>query len=193
MRFADFKGSQGFAKGAAINSRPEVPTRVSRKTGLTPKQAGCGCLSVLAILVTLGIIGRHIKTETATNRPASRVGSSTRPATRRVPTPSTTTAGVGDVVIVHSGLWVCGSTKEAFWEMTKWAVRGDKEMFRVMRRTSSFGLRDGAQVKILDLGITATKVRVLGQLDPEDGRVHAYPEDVRIGRECWVASEAVTR
>ena len=77
--------------------------------------------------------------------------------------------------------------------MNKWAVRGDREMFQVMRRTHSFALQDGTQVKVLDFSFPATKVRVLGQLNPEDGRVHAYPEDARIGRECWVASEAVTR
>ena len=97
--------------------------------------------------------------------------------------------------MVRPGKWLCGSTKEALDEMTKWAVRGDSaEMLRAMRRTRSFMLTpDGFQVKILDWSFTARKVRVIGWLDPDDGRIHAYPEETRIGRECWVPFEAVTR
>jgi hypothetical protein len=108
-------------------------------------------------------------------------------------TPSSSPSrAAGDAIMVNPGFWVCGSTKEAFWAMTKEAVSGSREMFGTMRRTHSFALQDGAQVKVLDVGIVASKVRVLGQLDADDDRVHAYPEDARIGRECWVASEAVT-
>ena len=62
-----------------------------------------------------------------------------------------------------------------------------------MRGTRSFALQDCAQVRILDVGIAASKLRVLEQFDPDDSRIHAYPEDARIGRECRVASEAVVR
>jgi hypothetical protein len=77
--------------------------------------------------------------------------------------------------------------------MTKSALTGKSAMFAAMRRSRSFALQDGAQVEVLEAGLAATRVRVSGQLDPDDGRVHAYPEDARIGRECWVASEAVVR
>jgi hypothetical protein len=76
--------------------------------------------------------------------------------------------------------------------MLKWAVLNDSEgMFRTMRRTGSFMVREGDQVKILGLGFGTSEVRVLGMLDPDDGVIHAYPEDKRIGHECWTATEAV--
>jgi hypothetical protein len=93
--------------------------------------------------------------------------------------------------MVHGGPWICGSTKEAFSEATRRAVDGSAEMFNTIRRTHSFMLLDGTQVKVLDRGFISSEVRVLGQFDPDDGRVHAWPEDRRIGHECWVASEAV--
>jgi hypothetical protein len=115
-------------------------------------------------------------------------------APRSASPPGPKTAGIGDDVMVHSGPWICGSTKEALGEMVKRAVRHDSsEMFRTMRRTHSFALTDGFQVKILDRGFVSSKVRVTGWLDPDDGRIHAYPEEKRIGRECWVPSEAVRR
>ena len=49
----------------------------------------------------------------------------------------------------------------------------------------------GSRVKILDLGFMYSKIRVTGWLDPDDGKVHAYSDEVRIGRECWVPSEAL--
>jgi hypothetical protein len=106
---------------------------------------------------------------------------------------SNSPASDGGAVIVKPGLWPCGSTKAAFWEMTRLSVNGKRELFGTMRRTHSFALQDGAQVEVLEVGLAATRVRVSGQFDPDDGRVHAYPEDARIGRECWVASEAVVR
>ena len=130
-----------------------------------------------------------------TSSPPSSGGSSTSAEPRPASTtsPSTTTAGIGDVVMVHPGYWVCGSTKEALDEMVKWAVRNDNdEMLRTMQRTHSFAfVPAGFQVKILDSGVATRKVRVTGWLDPDDGRIHAYPEEKRIGRECWVSSAAL--
>ncbi len=102
-------------------------------------------------------------------------------------------ARIGDEIMVKHGKWVCASSKDALDEVTQWAVRGDsQEMLLVMRRTHSFLLApDGWEVKILDSSWFTRKVRVLGWLDPDDGRVHAYPEEQRIGRECWVPMEAV--
>lgn len=102
-------------------------------------------------------------------------------------------AKIGDVVMVNNGKWVCASSKDALDEVLKWAVRGDsQEMLLALRRTGSFMLLpDGWQVKILDSSWITRKVRVLGWLDPDDGRVHAYPEEQRIGRECWVPTEAI--
>jgi hypothetical protein len=132
-----------------------------------------------------------------TSSPPSSGGRSTSPEPRPASTtsPNATAAGIGDVVMVRPGYWVCGSTKEALDEMVKWAVRNDNdEMLRTMQRTHSFAfVPQGFQVKILDSGVATRKVRVTGWLDPDDGRIHAYPEEKRIGRECWVASEAVTR
>jgi hypothetical protein len=117
-------------------------------------------------------------------------GPTSRPA---LPPSTTTLANVGDEVMVHGGPWICGSTKEAFSEVTGEAVNGKGQMLNAIRRTHSFMLLDGTQVKAQDIGIVASKVRVLGQFDPDDGRVHAWPEDARVGRECWVASEALRR
>jgi hypothetical protein len=110
-------------------------------------------------------------------------------------TASPSTAHVGDTVMVRPGQWVCASTKEAYDQIAKWRVRGDsEEMLRTLQLTRSFLLvPDGFQVKIIDSSFLLRKVRVLGWLDPDDGRIHAYPEETRIGRECWVPFEAVAR
>ena len=78
----------------------------------------------------------------------------------------------------------------------KWAVRGDMgEVRRTLMRTGSIGLDGGMKVKILDTGIGKRQVRVLtndagdAYLKDEQGEFSADP---RIGRECWVVSEAVT-
>jgi len=79
----------------------------------------------------------------------------------------------------------------------KWAVRGDNaEVKRTLVKTRSIGIVGGMQVKILDFGFGKRKVRVLtndageAYLKDEQG---VFPADPRIGRECWVAAEAVTR
>jgi hypothetical protein len=125
--------------------------------------------------------------------PASIASNSSSSTPRLAPPAGRTTANVGDDIMVHGGPWICGSTKEAFSEITRQAVNGSGEMSNAVRRTHSFMLLDGTQVKVLGLGIAASKVRVLGQFDPDDGRVHAWPEDGRVGRECWAASEALSR
>jgi hypothetical protein len=107
--------------------------------------------------------------------------------------PSRGLAKIGDVVMMNHGKWVCASSKDALDEVLKWAVRGDnQEMLLALRRTGSFMLMpDGWQVKILDASWITRKVRVLGWLDPDDGQIHAYPDEQRIGRECWVPMEAI--
>ncbi len=110
-------------------------------------------------------------------------------------TPTATFHKIGDVVMVKHGPWVCAPSADALDEIVSWAVRKDTlEMLNVMRRTGSFLLSpDGWQVKILDSGwsLGARKIRVIGWPDLDDGQIHAYPEEQRIGRECWVQVEAV--
>jgi hypothetical protein len=78
----------------------------------------------------------------------------------------------GDSLRVQ-GNALCGSTQEALDEMFKWALRGDKsEAALVAIRTHSTAVKDGDDIKILDLGFMHTKIRIF-----------------RTGRECWVASE----
>lgn len=110
--------------------------------------------------------------------------------------------GIGDTATVRQGqgFWPCGSTPDALEELMKWAARGDKEaVTRTLFKTKSIGIVGGMQVKILDsrgfLSIQR-RVRVLtndageARLKDEQGEFSADP---RIGRECWVASEALTR
>jgi hypothetical protein len=152
-----------------------------------PKNHWMGLIA-LVVLISVLILGAYLKSgDNATSSDTSSVGSSA--------VPSTTTAHTGDVVMVKPGYWPCGSSKEALDEMIKWALLKDnEEMFRVMRRTDSFALTpDGFQLKVLDRSFTMAKVRVLGWLDPDDGKIHAYPEENRIGKECWVVTEAVDR
>ncbi len=85
-------------------------------------------------------------------------------------------AGLGETVVV-GGLysWPCGSSVAAFDELTKWAeLHDDDEVTRTLIRTGSLLVRPGGAVKILDVGFGKRKVRV------------------PTGRECWIASEAVT-
>ena len=131
----------------------------------------------------------------AASTSSSGTDSSSNTESRPSPSTSPSTAHVGDTVMVGPGQWVCASTKEAYDQISKWRVRGDsEEMLRTLQLTRSFLLvPDGFQVKILDSSFILRKVRVMGWLDPDDGRIHAYPEETRIGRECWVPFEAVTR
>jgi hypothetical protein len=77
------------------------------------------------------------------------------------------------------------------------AVRGDNaELKRTLVKTRSIGIDGGMKVKILDFGFGKRKVRVLTN---DAGETHlkdeqgVFPADPRIGRECWVVSEALTR
>ena len=79
----------------------------------------------------------------------------------------------------------------------KWAVRGDnEEMKRTMRATHSIGLTSNLRVKVLDTGFGKRRVRVVSD---REGNVYLKDEkgqflaDPRIGRECWVVTEALTR
>jgi len=125
--------------------------------------------------------------------------SSSSTKSRPSPPASPGTAGIGETVTVRqsSGFWPCGSTTEAFGELMKWAVRGDNaEVKRTLVKTRSIGIVGGMQVKIQDFGFGKRKVRVLtndageAYLKDEQG---VFPADPRIGRECWVVSEALTR
>jgi hypothetical protein len=118
------------------------------------------------------------------------------------PEPAATSYRAGDigetVTVRHgTGFWPCGSTTEAFNELMKWAVQGDNgEVKRTLVKTGSIGLVGGMHVKVIDVGFGKRKVRVLTNdagettLTDEQG---AFPADPRIGRECWVVSEAVIR
>lgn len=108
-------------------------------------------------------------------------------------------AYIGETATVRQGggFWPCGSTTEAFDELMKWAALGDNaEVKRTMVTTRSFALYGGMSVKILDFGFGKRKVRVLtndaGQTYVKDDQ-GVFPADPRIGRECWVVSEALTR
>lgn len=84
---------------------------------------------------------------------------------------------IGDKVILADKVAVCGSSPAALDEVTKWLVRGDKEeAARVIVRTGSALVQEGAYVKILDLGIMRSKIRI-----------------IKTNRECWVATEVTQR
>jgi hypothetical protein len=188
--------------GYQFASDPRANT-VPRKK-LNPVLAGCGCISVfVVVLLALSIYGNYTKSQrgsasTTNSKPA---GQSVRAAPSGSPPQASTpsTAAVGDTVTVRkgNGFWPCGSTKEAFDELMKWSVRGDNdEIKRTMRITRSFALDGGMQVKVLDVGFGKRKVRVMtndageAYLRDEQG---TFPADPRIGRECWVVAEALSR
>lgn len=113
--------------------------------------------------------------------------SSTKSTSSTSPERASIGATVG--IVEGKGFWPCGSSPEAYDELTKWAARrDDSEVKRILVRTRSVGLTSGLRVKILDAGFFKRKVRVLGLYS--DG--HLYSEDPRTGRECWVSSEALT-
>ncbi len=183
--------------GYQFSSDPKA--NIATRRNLSLKQIILGCLSVIAMIVGLVLFGGHNEpTQTGTNDPVSNGGRSTY-ATPRPSPPSARTnpAGIGDTatVVQGNGFWPCGSTTEAYNELMKWAALGDHaEETRTLNRTRSIGIVGGMKVKILDVGLGKRKVRVLtndageAYLKDEQG---VFPADPRIGRECWVASEAV--
>lgn len=111
---------------------------------------------------------------------------------------SLTSAHAGDTTTVREGggVWPCGSTAAALQEMTKWAARGDKaEVFRTMRTTGSIGLLGGMSVKILDGSVLGYERQVRVLTGSDGSAIHTDAEgtysDPRVGRECWVVSEAL--
>ena len=188
-RFCGFEFPPEPIEESQVPERPEMKTRWKG-------------LIALALLLCVLIWGAYVKSvDHATSSVTSNAGSSARPA----PPESADGAGIGETVTVARGMqsngtegfWPCGSTTEAFDELMKWAVRGDNaEVKRTMRTTRSFALEGGMKVKILDIGFGKRKVRVLtnsageASLKDEQG---VFSADVRIGRECWVVSEALTR
>lgn len=95
-----------------------------------------------------------------------------------------------------SGYWPCGSSETAFDELTKWTgLHDEAEVKRTLGRTHSIGVLGGMQVKVLDSHVGMRKIRVLtndageAYLRDEKG---VFASDPRIGRECWIAPEALT-
>lgn len=87
------------------------------------------------------------------------------------------------MITVAPGWWPCGSTEEAFSNITKWLVLKDmREALRTMLETRSLALTGGMQVKVLEHGFVKSQVRVLHS---------SVRDDPRIYRKCWVAVEAV--
>lgn len=116
------------------------------------------------------------------------------PVTSKTP-PSgrTTTGNIGDVQVMNSGPTVCASSLATFSELVTLAGRQQHgEMLRTMLLTKSIILTDGLEVKILEAAPFTKKVRVVGRVDQAKGRLDTNPKDIRIGRECWVAADAVT-
>jgi hypothetical protein len=100
-------------------------------------------------------------------------------------------------VVEGHGFWPCGATAAAYDELMRWTVRGDiAEVRRTLNRTRSIGLVGGMQVKVLGAGFGRRKVRVLtnstGQSRLSDVQGE-FSADSRIGRECWVVTEALGR
>ncbi len=166
-----------------------VPRQLGR---VTPTKV----LFALIIVAFLAYVkfGNH-----AASTSSSGTDSSSNTESRPSPSTSPSTAAIGETVTVRqsNGFWPCGSTTEAFDELMKWAVRGDNaEVKRTLVKTRSIGIDGGMKVKILDFGFGKRKIRVLtndageAYLKDEQG---VFPADPRIGRECWVVSEALTR
>jgi hypothetical protein len=166
----------------------------SRKRLTTPQKLILGTLAIgLTVAISLSI-------EAPSERPApdSKSNGGAHPQTQRAPA-SASRAYIGETVTVQhdKGFWPCGSTPQAFDELMKWTVRGDNaEVKRTMARTRSIAVNGGMKVKILDLAFGKRKVRVLTNdagealLKDEQG---VFPADPRIGRECWVVAEALSR
>jgi hypothetical protein len=120
------------------------------------------------------------------------------PATQQAPA-NGSRADIGETLTVQraKGFWVCASTPDALREMLKWVVADDQaEVKRTMVRTHSIAVNGGMKVKVLDIGFGKRKIRVLtndaGEMYLRDEK-GAFPADPRIGRECWVPSEALAR
>lgn len=80
--------------------------------------------------------------------------------------------GTGRTVAIKQALF-CGADTDALDEIAKWSARGDaEEVTRTLLRTGSDFVPSGEQVKVLDLGVLSTRVRVLSK-----------------GRECFVSTE----
>jgi len=122
-----------------------------------------------------------------TSFPPSNGGSYTLPETSPPSPASSSTGRIGETTTVTGDKpWICGSSKEAFDEATKWAELNDNsEMARSLAKTRSTLLMPGSRVKILESSFFLRKVRVLDT----DKLSALLPPD----KECWVAFEAVTR
>ena len=177
-----------------IQSPPSngVATLPSSRFRMTLERVLFG-LSLVALIVLVNLALQN------SSPPPSSANHATSAEPRSTPPASPSHAHIGETVTVrHSnGFWPCSPTTEAFDEIIKWVVRGDKdEIWRSMRATGSIAVDGGMSVKILDIGIGKRRIRVLtndageAYLKDEQG---SFPADLRIGRECWVVSEALSR
>jgi hypothetical protein len=115
-----------------------------------------------------------------------------RPAKR-----SPQSAEIDGAVTVVSGEWTCSATAEGLDRVEAAIARGDRpKALRTMGSTGSIALDGGMQVKVLDDRSGQRRVRVMtnhaGERYLRDGK-GVFTADVRIDRECWVRSEALTR
>lgn len=176
----------------SLQPNPQLePVGLSTSSSPTPRLTGPLRAFALAVVGLGALLIAWLIFGTPANRAAnagSRNGDSS--TTRSAPAHIGETVGIVD----GHGFWPCGSTPEAFDELTKWAVRGDDaEVKRTMVRTHSLGLTPGLQVKILGVGLGKRRVRVLGLYgEDDDGSYRLFTEDPRTGHECWVVSEALT-
>ena len=110
--------------------------------------------------------------------------------------PPTVVIGENAKVKGASGYWPCCSSEAAFDELIKWAgLHDEAELKRTLARTHSIGVLGGMQVKVLDSHVGMRKIRVLtndaGEAYMRDEK-GAFASDPRIGRECWIAPEALS-
>ena len=136
----------------------------SRKK-MTPTQAGCGCLSVIAAFVALAVFGHHAaEPKTAVH--------------------------VGEMAIIGGDSpWVCGSSIAAHDEALKWSVLHDEpEMARSLARTRSTLLEPRRWVKVIDSSGFVVQMRKVRLLYTDKLSALLSPD-----KECWVSSEALTR
>jgi hypothetical protein len=104
-----------------------------------------------------------------------------RPAT--LPAPPIPARETFDVNRIAEGDWPCYLAAEAFNDVAKWIVTGDKrEVTRRLRESHSIHLTSGLEVKVLAADFGRLKIRVPGS---GSGGAPA-------GQECWVATEAIS-
>jgi len=193
------------------NPTPKVNN--PRKT-VTPTQAGCGCLSAIAIVVALAMFGNR-------NTPQQFSTSSSPSASPRTPLQERVRAaleraeeakradaampdrvrkaevGVVTTIVGPGASWPCASSKVALKELMKWhkAMLDEQAPDSVMSgfgdslmRTRSIMVEPRTQVKILEKEPGVRKVTVM---DHKHKYGSGYTAATAQG--CWMVAEAVTR